>query len=91
LGVRLPAHPVARALVSAAGRPISGTSANRSGHPGFSSCPAADSFIGRQVDMALDAGALEGGVGSTVIDCTKPRPSIIREGVVPAQALLDLL
>jgi tRNA A37 threonylcarbamoyladenosine synthetase subunit TsaC/SUA5/YrdC len=41
--------------------------------------------------MALDAGNLEGGQGSTVIDCTQSRSVIVREGAVPAEALKELL
>ena len=67
IGVRIPGHAVAVALVKKVGSPITGTSANISGHPGCHRVADLDPHIIKQVDMTLDGGTLESGVGSTVI------------------------
>ena len=84
IGIRLPAHSVARALVAAFGRPVTATSANLSGRPGSASVADIAPEMLQQLDLVLDAGALQGGAGSTVVDVTGDRPVVLREGVVPA-------
>ncbi|MGD2099883.1 MAG: L-threonylcarbamoyladenylate synthase [Desulfobacterales bacterium] len=91
IGVRIPAHAVALALVKQAGRPITGTSANISGHPGCHRAPDLDRQITTQVDMILDGGTLDSGVGSTVIDITGDPPRILREGQVSADEIRGCL
>ena len=91
IGIRLPAHPVARALVEAVGRPITGTSANVSGRPGCSRVAALDAAIVDAVDMTLDAGVLAGGVGSTVVDVTRQQPVILRSGAVSDDVIRQVL
>ncbi|MEN8753853.1 MAG: L-threonylcarbamoyladenylate synthase, partial [Desulfobacterales bacterium] len=68
IGIRLPGHPVARALVSAFGRPITGTSANLSGQGGCHHIDELDAMLIEQLDLVLDAGLLKEGIGSTVVD-----------------------
>ena len=82
IGVRLAGHPVAAALAKQSECPISGTSANISGSPGCYRLPDLDAQIAGQVDLILNAGRLQGGVGSTVVDVTEEPPRILREGVV---------
>jgi L-threonylcarbamoyladenylate synthase len=82
IGIRLPSHPVARALVDAAGRPITGTSANVSGQPGCSDADFLDARIAVAADLVIDAGRLAGGAGSTVVDVTGDRPTILRRGAI---------
>jgi len=83
VGVRLPDHPVARALLIAAG-PMAVTSANRSGQ--FSPATAQEvlSQLGGRIGLILDGGKTPGGIPSTVVDCTGEEPRIIREGPVSA-------
>lgn len=88
IGIRLPGHPVARALVSAFGRPITGTSANLSGQGGCHHIDELDAMLIEQLDLVLDAGLLKEGIGSTVVDITGNEPIVIREGVVSKQAIL---
>ena len=90
IGVRLAGHPVAAALARQSGCPISGTSANISGSPGCYRLPDLDAQIAGQVDLILDAGRLQGGVGSTVVDVTEEPPRILREGVVTTDQILGL-
>ncbi len=82
IGVRLPAHPVSRLLVEAVGRPITATSANIYSHGGCSCIDHLESAVANAVDMVLDAGLLEGGTGSSVLDVTQTPPVLIREGAV---------
>ena len=91
IGVRIPGHAVAVALVKKVGSPITGTSANVSGHQGCHRVADLDSQITTQVDMILDGGSLESGVGSTVIDVTEDPPRILREGQVSAEEIRDCL
>lgn len=91
IGIRLPAHPVARALVAAVASPITGTSANVSGRPGCSRIAALDAAITDFADMTLDAGDLAGGVGSTVVDVTREPPVILRSGAVPDDVIWKIL
>ena len=91
IGVRVPAHPVAKALVEQFGGPITGTSANLSGCPATARVMDLDPEIRRQVDMVLDAGTLAGGPGSTIVDVTCWPVRVLREGVVPRQAIDDVL
>jgi L-threonylcarbamoyladenylate synthase len=87
IGVRLPGHPVAAALVEAAGRPITGTSANLAGDPGVARVEDLSPEIAVGADLILDAGALKGGIGSTVVDVSVDPPRLLREGAVTAKEL----
>jgi L-threonylcarbamoyladenylate synthase len=91
IGIRLPGHPVAAALVQAAGRPITGTSANLAGRPGAVTIQDLPDEIADRVDLILDAGPLKGGVGSIVVDVTVDPPRVLREGTVPASELAPFL
>ncbi|MCP4693412.1 MAG: threonylcarbamoyl-AMP synthase [Desulfobacterales bacterium] len=91
IGVRVPRHPAARALVNAARGPVTGTSANISGQPGLSRSPTPDSPIAAGLDLILDAGALEGGKGSTIVDVTGETPRVLREGAASAGKIFAAL
>ena len=91
IGVRLAGHPVASALIKQVGSPVTGTSANLSGRPGYHQIQYLDPAIAKRVDLVLDAGMLEGGVGSTVVDVTSDRPQILREGQVTFEEVLRTL
>jgi L-threonylcarbamoyladenylate synthase len=84
IGVRLIGHPVAAAMLRQINGPVTGTSANLSGRPACNRVADLDPQIAGQVDLVLDAGALQGGVGSTVVDVTDKPPRILREGEVTA-------
>ena len=85
IGVRLVSHPVARLIVQATGRPLSGTSANPAGAAGVADVAALDPKITQAVDLIVDSGRLIGGVGSTIVDVTGTRPEVLRQGAVPAK------
>lgn len=82
IGIRLPSHPVATALVAHLGIPITATSANLSGQPGCNEVNRLDSSIIDAADLILDAGTLKGGIGSTIIDVTQFPVRLIREGEI---------
>ncbi len=91
IGIRLPGHPVASALVKAVAGPITGTSANLSGRPGCHQISDLEPQVARQLDLILDAGPLGGGRGSTVVDVTAgDRPIVLREGVISARDIMVL-
>nr|WP_319395007.1 L-threonylcarbamoyladenylate synthase [uncultured Desulfobacter sp.] len=84
LGVRLPRHPVAQALVGSVDFPVTGTSANLSGQPGCTRTDMLCPEIIEKTNLVLDAGLVQGGTGSTVVDVTCTPPKILRRGAVPA-------
>ena len=86
LAVRVPAHPVARALAGAFGAPITATSANRSGQP-----PARSAGELAWLDASvcvIDAGDAPGGAPSTIVDVRTQPPRLVREGAVPWDRVL---
>ena len=87
IAVRVPDHPVARALIRAAGGAVATSSANRSGDEPARSGAAAVAALGGLVAAVLDDGPSPGGVASTVVDCTGERPVILRAGPLSAVAL----
>lgn len=87
IGIRMPAHPVAKALAERFGSPITGTSANLAGCPATAKVTELDPSIGCQVDLVLDAGVLAGGFGSTILDVTCWPVKVIREGAVKRKAI----
>ncbi len=81
VGVRVPDHVTARALLRAAG-PMAVTSANISGQQSPSTAEEVFSQLGRRIELILDGGKTPGGIPSTLVDCTKGRPEILREGPI---------
>ena len=90
IGIRMPGHAVARALVNAVKGPITGTSANLSGSPGCFRVNDLEPQVARGLDLILDAGDLKGGAGSTVVDVSEDEMQILREGEISAQELFAL-
>lgn len=90
IGVRLCGHPAACALLNAVGGPVTGTSANLAGRPGCSQICDLDAEVAERVDLILDAGKLDGGAGSSIVDVTGDAPTVLREGVIPAKDIFGL-
>lgn len=87
VGIRLPASPVARALIRAAKRPIAAPSANRSGRPSPTTAQhVLDDMQGR-IPMILDGGACQVGLESTVVDARGEVPRVLRPGGVTPQMI----
>lgn len=91
IAVRMPAHPVPRALARRLGQPLPTTSANKSGKPSPRTAEEAAREIGDEVSLILNAGPAPGGIESTVIDPTRTPPVILREGAISADALAAAL
>jgi L-threonylcarbamoyladenylate synthase len=91
VGLRVPDQPVALALLRAFGGGVAAPSANRFGR--VSPTTAADVFVdlGDDVDLILDGGACRVGVESTIVDCSRPQPAILRLGGLPRERIEELL
>ena len=85
VGVRVPDHPVPRALVRALGKPIVGTSANLSGGPDPITAQDVYRALGDVIDHVIDGGPANRGLPSTVVDITGERPRILRAGAITPQ------
>jgi len=85
--VRAPAHPLAQALILAAGRPIAGPSANRSGSVSPTRAEHVAESLGDQVKLILDGGPCEVGLESTVLDLTTSTPTLLRPGGATREAI----
>ena len=83
VGVRVPAHAVARAVCRASGRPITATSANISGQPAPASADDVERALGSRIDLLLDGGLTRGGAPSTIVDVTEAEPRLVRAGAIP--------
>lgn len=91
VAIRMPAHPVALALIRAAGVPIAAPSANRFGHTSPTTAQHVLEDLEGRIDMILDAGPAPIGVESTVVDLTRPVPTILRPGGLPREDLEETL
>ncbi|XUM19729.1 L-threonylcarbamoyladenylate synthase [Bradyrhizobium oligotrophicum S58] len=90
VAIRVPAHPIAQALLAAFGGAVVAPSANISGHvsPTTAAHVAAD-LTGR-IDLILDGGPVEVGVESTIVGCFDA-PTLLRPGGVPSEAIEAVL
>jgi L-threonylcarbamoyladenylate synthase len=92
VGLRISTHSVARSLVQAVGRAITGTSANLSGQPSVSTAEEVFQALGSsKLDAILDGGKTAGGLGSTVVDVSGISTQVIREGVISRRGLARFL
>ncbi len=82
VGVRVPDHPVPRALAAVLG-PLPTTSANLSGRPDARDAAEIAATLGDAIALVIDDGPIHGGPGSTVVDCTTERPRVLRAGAIP--------
>jgi L-threonylcarbamoyladenylate synthase len=87
IAVRLPDHPVPRALAQALGGCLAATSANRSGEPPAVDATAALQALEGWVAVLLDGGRCPKGVASSVVDLTADPPRLVRRGQTPLAAL----
>ncbi|MFC5423452.1 L-threonylcarbamoyladenylate synthase [Bosea eneae] len=87
VALRVPSHPVARAVLQAAGRPIAAPSANRSGRVSPTQAEHVFADLDRRIDAVLDAGPTAVGVESSIVACLGGAPRLLRPGGVPRAAL----
>lgn len=81
VAVRAPDHPVAQMLLTKVG-PLAVTSANRSGEEPAVQAKQVLAQLGESVDLIVDGGTAPGGVASTVVDCRRAEPVLLRRGPV---------
>lgn len=91
VAVRLPDHPVPRALARALGGAVPGTSANRSGQPAPTTAEGVLEQLGGRIPFILDGGRSGGSQASTILDLTQDTPRLLRAGPVPREALEAVL
>lgn len=82
VGVRLPEHPIANALLTAARIPVAAPSANKSTRLSPTTGDHVLRSLGTAVDLILDAGPTPVGIESTVVDVTTPVPTLLRPGSI---------
>ena len=86
VALRVPAHPLARDLLRAAGRPIAAPSANPSGRVSPTRAAHVAAGLDGRIDAILDGGPCEVGVESTIVD-PGPPPRLLRAGGIPSEAI----
>lgn len=83
VALRVPSHPVARALIEAAGVPIAAPSANRSGQVSATTAAHVAADFSDSVDLTLDGGPCMEGLESTIVGFVASGPVLLRSGAIP--------
>ncbi|MGI5836448.1 MAG: peptide chain release factor N(5)-glutamine methyltransferase [Chloroflexota bacterium] len=91
VGVRVPNHPIALAIIEEVGTPLATTSANLSGAPSAVTAREVAQQIGDRIALIIDGGPCPGGIDSTVVDITTDPPIVRRIGAVSVEQLEKLL
>lgn len=91
VGVRLPAHPLARALIRQAGVPIAAPSANRSGRPSTTTTAHVLADMDGRIPAILEGGPCQVGVESTIVSLTGEKPRLLRPGGISLEQLRAVL
>jgi len=91
VAVRVPAHPVALALITAADLPIAAPSANRSTEVSPTTAAHVEKSLGDRVDLILDGGPTRVGIESTVLDLSSAHPTLLRPGMISVARLEEIV
>ena len=91
VGVRIPSHPVALALIRAAGVPVAAPSANLFSRPSPTTAAHVLQDLDGRIDMVVDGGPTVVGIESTVLDLSGEIPIVLRPGAVTLAMLRDVL
>jgi len=91
VAVRMPNHPVARALLNKVRLPIAAPSANLFGHPSPTSAQHVLDDLNDRIDMVVDGGNTPVGLESTVLDLTSTPPIILRPGAISLEMLRTII
>src|SRR5271157_3306039 len=83
VGLRMPAHPIALALIRAAGVPLAAPSANRFTELSPTTADHVRRSLGSEVDLILDGGPCQVGIESTVVSLAETKPILLRPGGIP--------
>lgn len=87
VALRVPAHPIAHALLEAVHRPVVAPSANRSGHVSPTTADHVMTDLRGRVDAVIEGGQTPLGLESTIVDCTGERPRLLRPGAIAREEL----
>jgi len=90
VAVRVPAHPVARDILTTFGGPVVAPSANLSGHVSPTNAAHVESDLAGRIDLIVDGGPVDVGVESTIVGCFDS-PMLLRPGGVPREAIERVL
>ena len=88
VAVRMPAHWIPLSLAAQLGRPITGTSANRSGQENLNGPKEIREGLGNSLGEILELGPRPAGIQSTIVDMTGDYPVLLREGATPFAEVL---
>ena len=99
VGLRVPSHPLAQALLAALAEGddgkrligIAAPSANRFGRISPTTAAHVRADLGSEVDLVLDGGACELGIESTIVDCSQGAPVLLRPGIISAQDIARVI
>lgn len=91
LAIRISSHPVAQKLCTLWGGALTATSANESGEHPLVNAAQIKTLWGDQVDYVLDGGAVPGGKGSTMVEVIDNEIRILRNGVIDAEQIFQVL
>ena len=91
VAIRMPADPVANALIRLAGVPVAAPSANTSGRPSPTTAEHVIQDMDGRIDVILDGGAVQVGVESTIVDLSGDHPVLLRPGAVTVPMLEKIL
>lgn len=91
VAVRMPSHPVARALIRESGRVIAAPSANTSGRPSPTKAEHVWEDMRGRIPMILDGGTVGIGIESTIVDMTGEVPMILRPGYITEEMLKETI
>jgi len=89
IGVRWPIAHFATTMAARFGKPITATSANRSGMPSAVTAEEIRAQLGDSIDVLIDGGSLPTRAGSTLVDLTVDPPVLVREGPIRFESLHD--
>jgi L-threonylcarbamoyladenylate synthase len=90
IAIRIPSHPVARAILNFFGKPVVAPSANISGHVSPTEAQHVESDLAGRIDLIVDGGAVDVGVESTIVGCFD-EPMLLRPGGLPREEIERVL
>lgn len=91
IGIRIPAHPIAQELLTAFGSGVAAPSANKFTHISPTTAAAVQEELGDKVDLIIDGGECAIGLESTILDMSGTEPTILRPGMITANAIAEVL
>lgn len=91
VGLRVPSHPLAHALLTLFGGGLAAPSANRFGRVSPTTSAHVEEELGDQLELVLEGGASNVGVESTIVDVSRGVPRLLRPGGIPREAIEEVL